>query len=111
MHAEFALAYPNMTPPVKCSIFNLYSKFEATGSITDALHELMSAVLTPWKLDEVVTLFTENLQISLQKGWQAFSHGNIADKYRYVSIFLDIESMDTKTKISINIENRNVLKI
>ncbi len=32
------------------------------------------------------------------------SDGNIVDKYQYVSIFLDIESIGTKTKISINIE-------
>ncbi len=38
------------------------------------------------------------------------SDGNIVDKY-YVSIFLDIESSDTKTKLSINIEKRNELKI
>ncbi len=29
-----------------------------------------------------------------------FSDGNIGDKYRYVSIFLNIESIDTKIKIS-----------
>ncbi len=29
-----------------------------------------------------------------------FSNGNIVDKYWYVSIFLDIESIDTKTKMS-----------
>ncbi len=28
------------------------------------------------------------------------SDGNIVDKYRYVSIFSDIESIATKTKIS-----------
>ncbi len=38
------------------------------------------------------------------------SDGNIVDKYQYVSIFLDIESIDMKTKISINIEKRNVMK-
>ncbi len=36
--------------------------------------------------------------------------GNIVNKYRYVSIFLDIEGIDRKIKISINIEKRNVMK-
>ncbi len=60
----------NVVPTVKSSIFNLYSKFEATGSVMDALHKWTPTVITPQKPDVVVTLFTENLWISLWKGWQ-----------------------------------------
>ncbi len=38
------------------------------------------------------------------------SDGNIVDKYRYVSIFLNIKSIRMKTKISINIKKRNVME-
>ncbi len=38
------------------------------------------------------------------------SDGNIGDKYRYISIFLYMESIDMKTKMSINIEKRNAME-
>ncbi len=38
VQTEFALTYPHVALTVKSSIFNLYSKFEATESVTDTLH-------------------------------------------------------------------------
>ncbi len=42
----------------------------------------------------------------LTSGSKYCSDGNIVEKYRYASIFLDIESIDTKIKIAINIQNK-----
>ncbi len=35
-----------------------------------------------------------------EKEYRPGSDGNIVEKYRYISIFLDIKSIDTNTKIS-----------